>query len=259
MHKTPKLAQLGTPRHTQARLGARTPGRIVDRPGRVVAGPAGRVAALREQPAQPARCLASLARTPACARAPAALRAQCAPTPTACAPPGRIVAWLGTVSQYSPALPLLPSRNTPQCIAIQLQPLPSHNTVNCIAIQFSLLQPFCHNTLDCIAIQSKPTHQPLLQYTPVYCNPNSTLQAYFSAIQYSVLQYNFHYSFSSPLSCNTIARLAIQFFFSHNIIWAVAQKRLCTSNFFFFHYFQQLENYKKIYIPIFFSFSIIPK
>ena len=40
------------------------------------------------------------------------LRAQCAPAPTACAPPGRIVAWLGTVSQYNPALPLLHNRNT---------------------------------------------------------------------------------------------------------------------------------------------------
>ena len=68
----------------------------------------------------PGLCLRSPALRP---RAPAPrlclLRAQCAPAPAACAPPGRIVAWLGTVSQYSPALPLLHSRNTIYCIAIQ--------------------------------------------------------------------------------------------------------------------------------------------
>ena len=51
-----------------------------------------------------------------------ALRAQCASAPTTCAPPGHIVACLGTVLQYSPALPLLHSRNTLRCIAIQFQP-----------------------------------------------------------------------------------------------------------------------------------------
>ena len=59
-------------------------------------------------------------RAPACAPSrpgparPCRLRA-----PRACyVPPGRIFAWLGTVSQHSPALLLLHNRNTLQCIAI---------------------------------------------------------------------------------------------------------------------------------------------
>ena len=289
MHKTPKLAQLGTPRRAQARPGAHRhaqararlavswAGPAVSWPGPQVVSqrsersarsfrlPAARPPA-RVRRASPRACLRQCACRPTRPSAHACapqhprlrlLRAQCAPAPTACAPPGHIVAWLGTVSQYSPALPLLHSRNTPQCIAIQLQPLPSHNTVNCIVIQFSLLQPFCHNTLDCIAIQSKPTQQPLLQYTPVYCNTNSTLQAYFSSIQYSVLQYNFHYSFSSPLSCNTIARLAIQKkkknFSQYNL--GSSPKTVLHIKFFFF-IISSSWKITKIYIYLFFFFIL---
>ena len=59
---------------------------------------------------------------------------------------------------------------------------------------------------------SWPTQPPLLQYIPVHCNPNSTLQASFSAIQYSVLQYNFPL-FSSPLLCNTMTVLQYNFLY----------------------------------------------
>ena len=87
MHKTPKLAQLGTPRRTQARLGTRTrpyrgsPQRRVDQcrgrdPGRVV-GLHGRVAARRLP------CCSAHARAPArraastMPRAPARLVVPC--------------------------------------------------------------------------------------------------------------------------------------------------------------------------------------
>ena len=88
----------------------------------------------RERPARQSAlcaCATPAARLPlahASARAPAArpsthapapqkarlrlLHAQFGPAPTACAPLGRVVAWLGTVSQYSPALPLPSSHNT---------------------------------------------------------------------------------------------------------------------------------------------------
>ena len=45
MHKTPKLAQLGTPRRAQARPSARTPGRIMGKLSRVVAEAPCRIAA----------------------------------------------------------------------------------------------------------------------------------------------------------------------------------------------------------------------
>ena len=131
-------------------------------------------------PAAPLPCSAT-----AC---PARLSLACAPSAsTPYAPHLRLLCTSGaptsacrapTCACCAPRAPSpVPCRRCSGCIAIHpcLSPLPSHNTVNCIAIQFSLLQPFCHNTLDCIAIQSKPTQQPLLQYTPVYCNPNSTL------------------------------------------------------------------------------------
>ena len=67
---------------------------------------------------------------------------------------------------------------------------------------------FSCNTINCIVIQFQ-ANTPILQYNPT---------TFFSAIQTSVLQYKnffFHYNFSSPLSYNTIARLAIQI---HNTI-----------------------------------------
>ena len=50
-------------------------------------------------------------------------------------------------------------------------------------------QPSCHNTLDCIAIQSQPSP---LQYKPVYCNTLPARPRCLIAIQFPVLQYNFH-------------------------------------------------------------------
>ena len=116
----------------------------------------------------------------------------------------------------------------------------------CIAIQFSSFLPLQYTLVYCntisfltlqVTIQSKycNTILPTIQYsllacnTILYCNsPRLFLQynsSYSSLLLYNtkiVLQYNFHYNFSNPLSCNTIARLAIQksslFFFFHNTI-----------------------------------------
>ena len=122
-----------------------------------------------------------------------------------------------------------------------------HSTfqVYCIAIQFPAIQCLAyllsHNTLYCIVIQPAFT---TLQYN-LYCNTKTLKLA----------------NPSSPLSCNTIGTLQYKiFFFSHNIVWAVAQT-VPASNFFFlfifhFHSFQLLENSEKTSIHIFFfSFS----
>ena len=119
-----------------------------------------------------------------------------------------------------------------------------HSTfqVYCIAIQFPAIQCLTyllsHNTLYCIVIQPAFTS---LQHN-LYCNTKTLKLA----------------SPSSPLSCNIIGTLQYNFFFSHNIVWAVVQKRFLHQNFFFlfifhFHSFQLLENYEKTYIHFFFS------
>ena len=143
---TPSLLALAPCRSSRGRVMGGS-GRVVVRPPYVVAAPRAPlgVPAVPRSPATlaalapPGRLLRPLRqrlrpsprlrlRTPAtCApqRPACACCAPCAPSAPQRplpAPPGCIVAWLGTVSQYSPALPLLHSRNTPQCIAIQLQP-----------------------------------------------------------------------------------------------------------------------------------------
>ena len=155
------------------------------------------------------------------ARSPPAAGARepaCACSPRACLPPALVPS---AVSRHS-------------CLSCNTgSPVSCHNTPGCIAIQPCLLQPF----------------QP--QYSRLYCDTIS--------LQPSLLQYNL-----SLLLCNTTQCIAIQFFFStiffsalslaiqlqdlqyKNFVfsqynWAVAQKRFCTSNFFFFIYFQQLE------------------
>ena len=126
----------------------------------------------------------------------------------------------------------------------------------CVITQSSSLLPFSHNTI--IVLQYNfasfsPSCRLLLQYTPVYCNPNSTLQAFFSAIQNSVLQYNFSPRPATSIaiqteSCNT------NFFFSQ-YNWAVAQIRSATYiySLFSFHFFQLLKDTQKKYLSIFFS------
>ena len=124
---------------------------------------------------------------------------------------------------------------------------------NCIAIQFSSLTnlPLLSQYNGCVVTQNQAILTPLSQYN---CN-TIFFPALYLAIQ---LQYNF----SSPLSCNTIARLQYNFFF-HNTIWAVAYPNLCCiffSFFFliFFHLnFQLLEKLQKnIYMYNFFFQNI---
>ena len=108
-----------------------------------------------------------------------------------------------------------------------------HSTfqVYCIAIQFPAIQCLAyllsHNTLYCIVIQPAFTS---LQYN-LYCNTKTLKLA----------------SPSSPLSYNTIGTLQYKFFFSHNIVWVVAQKRFLHQIFFFFSFFISTHsNYWKI-------------
>ena len=178
------------------------------------------------------------AQRPACA----CLRAPC--TPSACC------------AQLPPVRPVRALHAQMRAQHLPSAHVPCHNTSNCIAIQFSLLQPFFHNTLDCIEIQSKPTQQPLLQYTPVYCNPNSTLQACFFAIQYNVLQYNFYYSFFFPALSLAIQLQGLQykkyiFFFSQYNLGS-SPKTVMHIKKNFFHYFQQQKKSLKIIKIIFF-------
>ena len=105
--------------HRRAPGRARVPCRRLLRPcrGRGL----GRVAAScptppHAQPRPSAPCAVSARLLPSSPSAPPA-RPSALPAPAA--PPYRIVAWLGTVSQYSTALPLLQSRNIICCIAIQ--------------------------------------------------------------------------------------------------------------------------------------------
>ena len=192
-----------------------------------------------------------------------------------------------------------------------------HNTLHSIAIQYPILQCLLVTIHLCIAIQSLPsllllqykfqptalsiaiqcnpcntifpqatiqnltTTHPRLQYNLLYCNTTSSPQSFFSAIQYSVLHYNFLYFKPKslqydPLSCNTKYLLlepatfqpprlqykpclAIQKISFHNITWAVAQNGFCTNFFFliliiiFFIYFQQLEKSLEITKNHFFS------
>ena len=184
----------------------------------------------RLPPARPARLPPErLARLPPLApRAPRVLREP--RTPAACAPHSP------SCLRAQPRERLLPS---PCCIATQLpvlrhrQPcllpqysrlycdttLPpaapsSHNTKHCIAIQFHAVQ-----SLAIQILQYNPSlHKPQSQYKILYCNTNSPQISL--SLQYKnciAIQFFFslQFFFSSPLSCNTIARLAIQI---HNTI-----------------------------------------
>ena len=134
----------------------------------------------------------------------------------------------------------------PSAIAIQIL---AYCTLYC-----NTMQP--DNTIfPQAAIQNLTTAHLRLQYNLLYCNTISSPQAFFSAIQYSVLQYNFLYFKPkslqyNPLSCNTKyfllepatfqpprlqykPCLAIQKFSFHNITWAVAQNGFYTKFFFF--------------------------
>ena len=210
----------GMPRRAQACPGAHS-GRIVALGPAVSQAPAAVSQPHAVRPRAPSRACSSAAlrarlarlrpspvlphpacRTPCAPSAPRLCRllpAQCALTPAACAPPGRIMAWHGTVSQYSPALPSPLSCNIVQCIAIHcsLLPAPIYCNINQpVAMQFF---PLGCNTKPVITIQSLlelATFQPpRLQYKPC---------------------------------------LAIQKFYFHNIIWAVALPNLHLFFFFIF-------------------------
>ena len=112
------------------------------------------------------------------------------------------------------------------CLAIQpcLKPfLAIIQHVYCDTLLPSSHCPSCCVTIQflCIKTQSLSPLAFLLQYSPTFI----------SAIQTIVLQHKNPYtSLLKPLSCNTN-------FFFRNIIWAVAQKRLCTKFFFFVIHF----------------------
>ena len=154
------------------------------------------------------------------------VRAPCLRPRAPCCSPSSAVSWDGcVVLQHSPAfcLCLLSQYFELYCDTVPASSAPPGTTI---------LQYNCQSTSN-IAIHLSPRLQynsnPLhikLQYNPSYCKILPALQAFLSAIQKMVLQYKFffHYNFSSPISCNTIARLAIQlqglqynFFFSYII------------------------------------------
>ena len=175
-------------------------GRVVGGSGRVVAGPPGYVAA---PTAVPRACAPSVP-------APSARAAQRAPR--------------GCIVIQPCPIPLLPSHNTPECIAIHsapvIKPLLQYSELYCDTVLAPLKLRLAQ--LYCNTISSQPS---LLQYNP------STL-----------LQYK-------TFCCNTISTIL-----QYN--WAVAQPILHYKKIFFlffFHLFQQLEH-KKFYTPIHFFF-----
>ena len=227
----------------QRRIVAEMPSRIVASSCRV-AGPNGRVAAScrappRAQPRLPARPARARPApcAPACTRAPAARlhlarpasSARLLPACPACAPPspparpsapaqrpypapchgysGRIVAWLGTVLQYSPALPS-------PLLTIQLY---------CIAIQF------------------------VLAYAAIHLSPLTVLQYSFLANIYLAIQSHHTYSLQYKLSCNTIFFLLSQYKMGSSPSKFYAQNffSFFIINDFFFHLFPEIGKISK--------------
>ena len=128
-------------------------------------------------------------------------------------------------------------------------------------LQYNLTPPAIHflsNQLHILAIQSAVLQYNFQSSSLPLCNTKM------------VLQYNFFffffYNFSSPLSCNTIARLAIQLQglqYKFTIQLGSSPKTVSALIFFFhyniylhiFHYFQQLEKITKITKNHFFFFN----
>ena len=143
VHKTPKLAQLSTPRRTQACPGARMPGLVV-----------GAMAVSWPWPPAVSQAQGTVSQRTGAISWPSVARAS------------RCVV---AMSRYSPQpSPCFPGHNTLKCIMTQSLPpqptcLPCHNTDYCIVTPFSL--PSGHNTPRCIAIQLSHTSLPLLYIT----------------------------------------------------------------------------------------------
>ena len=157
--RAPKLAQLGTPRCTQACPGARAHAVSWPAQRRIVAGLHSRIAASRCRVAVPQRRIAdTVLLTPA----RCAARAMPAPLGALLRASQRIASckrsYRGRVRAVSWALLRAVSQDTPAaCAPILL----CHDTIgDCIVTQVSNpTARFCHNTLTCIATQSP--HQPL--------------------------------------------------------------------------------------------------
>ena len=149
MHEHP-AGPTGTPRCALARPGARIPGRIVGRPGRVVAEAPCRIAAQSRRVAGAPAPYRSLGRALPCAlclahhaRAPTRLACRIVALAAvswalAASQPG-CIASAPAVSQRSAraCLAPAPSARAP-CAHLRAQPaqLPSHNTIFCIAAKF---------------------------------------------------------------------------------------------------------------------------
>ena len=219
MHKTPKLAQLSTPRRAQARpVAVSWP---LARPCRGQGRPCSRPQAVVSQPPLARPC--AVLRAMPCRAYPVPCLQYCGPSGhvvgTGCAqarPYRRPSAarWLAVswaVSRYGPALKLSPGHNTLRCIAIQkLSSLPSlcHNTAG--VLQYTL--PTAH--LSCNTL-------PLLQYSfPAYLQYNfSTASSLLVTIHFvycntqhpqtslAILQYNICIATHLNSLCNTMPSL----------------------------------------------------
>ena len=112
-------------------------------------------------------------------------------------------------------------------IAIHFLSQKDYIAIQSVNHQAPLLQYNSHPISLLLQYKTKPTTLPRLQYNfpiAIQSQPNYIL----------LLQYNCNTNFfSSPLSCNTIARLQYKTKKISQDNWAVAQKRLCTKFFFF--------------------------
>ena len=220
MHKHP-TGPTGTPRCALALPGARTPGRIVGRPGRVVAEAPCRIAApaaVWQRPCAP--CHERLAPRP------------CAPCPACVAGlHGRIMSASRPCRRRSCRVAALRARVSRPSTQ-RSRTLRSHVRPAC---------PACLATIQYFVLQPK-----ISQTKPLSHNISSVLRYTFClayplpvAIQGLISQYNplLNQIPSSHLSCNT--NLVLQYnsplaYSSCNTIWAVAQ--LKSTQFFFFRF-----------------------
>ena len=154
---------------------------------------------------------------------------------------------------------------------ISSSPLLSCNTISLLQYNSSLSPPIGIHFLMLqynLTPSSKSQYNIVLQY-------KLSPQAFFTAIQFCVLQHNASTTspshvtiqclscntislpfFSSPLSCNTIARLAIQFFFLHNTTDSAANFFIFFQNFSFHYIFFPVISIgdTKIYIHFFLQY-----
>ena len=194
--RAPKLAQLGT----QARTGARMPGRVVG--ATTVSWPSFPVVSL---PAWPYRSVRRVLRPSAMSqRLSSRVAGRKRPYRKPCRAPLAVSwAWQCIVSRHN-ALPCLLSFNWLQSqynVCIVTQPA---SPAKSLAIHCNThLASSCHNTLTVLRHTSLPSLPPLPQYTLLYCDTTSLHQPAIQPLPSNLLLCNTHQCVAIHLSIPT--------------------------------------------------------